>query len=79
MRRYLLIRRRLLWGFHDSRCRASGGTAVAASESEILYWMQQSGGLEGISFCPEFAICLASIVQLIDDPGAIEARKSRPF
>jgi threonine synthase len=38
--------------------RASGGKAVAGDERRIVEWMRRSMSLEGISVCPETAICL---------------------
>jgi threonine synthase len=38
--------------------RASGGCAVAGREGRIVHWMRQAAGLEGISLCPESAVCL---------------------
>jgi threonine synthase len=44
--------------------RASGGTAVAGRESRIVEWMRRGVGLEGISLCPETAVCLDCLEQL---------------
>ncbi len=38
--------------------RASGGRAAHADESKLLDWMRIACKLEGISLCPEAAICL---------------------
>jgi threonine synthase len=38
--------------------RASGGRAVAGRESRIVEWMRRSASLEGVSICPESAVCL---------------------
>jgi threonine synthase len=44
--------------------RASGGTAVAGREGRIVEWMRRGVGLEGISICPETAVCLDCLEQL---------------
>ncbi|QVL32171.1 threonine synthase [Telmatocola sphagniphila] len=44
--------------------RASGGQALTGSEDSISRWMSTGGQLEGISFCPETAICLDVLAQL---------------
>jgi threonine synthase len=44
--------------------RASGGTAVAGDERRIVEWMRRSMSLEGISVCPETAICLDCLEKL---------------
>lgn len=38
--------------------RASGGTALTGSEPRIVEWMRRACSLEGISLCPESAVCL---------------------
>jgi threonine synthase len=50
--------------------RASGGTAVAGREGRIVEWMRRGVGLEGISLCPETAVCLDCLEQL-GAPGAV--------
>ena len=45
--------------------RDSGGCAVAGREERILHWMRQAAGLEGISLCPEAAVCLDCLEILI--------------
>jgi len=45
--------------------RASGGACVAGRESEILTWMQRASALEGLSVCPETAVCLATLTELV--------------
>jgi threonine synthase len=37
--------------------RASGGTAATGRESEIAAWMRRASAAEGISICPETAVC----------------------
>ena len=41
--------------------RASGGAAIAAAEAGILGWMRRATRLEGISLCPEAAVCLGAL------------------
>jgi threonine synthase len=38
--------------------RASGGRAVAGREGRIVEWMRRAMSLEGVSLCPESAVCL---------------------
>jgi threonine synthase len=38
--------------------RASGGRAIAGKESRIVEWMRRGMSLEGVSLCPEAAVCL---------------------
>lgn len=38
--------------------RASGGRAIAGREGRIVDWMRRATTLEGISLCPESAVCL---------------------
>ena len=45
--------------------RASGGTAVAGREDRIVHWMRTACRLEGISVCPETAVCLDCLEQLV--------------
>jgi threonine synthase len=45
--------------------RASGGCAVAGPEERLLEWMVRGTSLEGISICPETAICLACLEDLL--------------
>ena len=47
--------------------RASGGCAVAGREGRVLPWMRQAAGLEGISLCPEAAVCLDCLEMLCAD------------
>jgi threonine synthase len=44
--------------------RESGGCAIAGREESIGNWMRIGAGLEGISFCPEAAVCLDTISNL---------------
>jgi threonine synthase len=45
--------------------RASGGCAIAGREGRILEWMRRGMSLEGISICPETAVCLDCLETLI--------------
>jgi threonine synthase len=51
--------------------RASGGTAVAVPERVIEPWMRKSISLEGLSICPETAVCLGALEMLLT-AGEIE-------
>jgi threonine synthase len=44
---------------------ASGGAAVTGREATILDWLRRGMSLEGISFCPETAICLDCLQTLV--------------
>jgi threonine synthase len=45
--------------------RASGGVALATPEADIPKWMQLATSREGISLCPETAVCLGSLEVLL--------------
>lgn len=45
--------------------RQSGGTAVAVPEERIAPWMRKAISLEGLSICPETAVCLAALESLL--------------
>jgi threonine synthase len=45
--------------------RASGGCAIAGREGRIIEWMRRGMSLEGISICPETAVCLDCLEQLV--------------
>lgn len=45
--------------------RASGGKAVAGSEAAIGPWMRRASSAEGISVCPETAVCFDVLEKLI--------------
>ncbi len=47
--------------------RESGGKAVVGAEASIVKWMERASSAEGISICPETAICLDSLENLIRD------------
>ena len=47
--------------------RASGGKAVVGAEASIVKWMERASSAEGISICPETAICLDSLENLIHE------------
>jgi threonine synthase len=52
--------------------RGSGGCAVAGREERIVEWMRRGMSLEGISLCPETAVCLDCLQSLIS-AGKIHA------
>jgi threonine synthase len=45
--------------------RASGGKAVAGSEAKIADWMRRASSAEGISICPETAVCFDVLERMI--------------
>jgi threonine synthase len=45
--------------------RASGGTALAVPEAVIEPWMKKAISLEGLSLCPETAVCLGALDLLL--------------
>jgi threonine synthase len=45
--------------------RASGGKAAIGSEARIAEWMRRSSSAEGISICPETAVCFDVLEQMI--------------
>jgi threonine synthase len=45
--------------------RASGGCAVAGREGQIMGWMRRAMSLEGVSLCPESAVCLDCLEKLL--------------
>ena len=47
--------------------RESGGMAMAAPERVIGKWMRKAASLEGFSLCPETAICLGVLEQLVEE------------
>ena len=51
--------------------RESGGCAVTAPESCISVWMARLAKLEGLAICPETAICMGALDQLLAG-GAIQ-------
>ena len=51
--------------------RASGGVAIAGRENRIVEWMRRATSLEGISICPETAVCFDCLEQL-HASGAIQ-------
>ncbi len=44
--------------------RASGGCAIAGREESIRDWLRTSASAEGISICPETAVCFDAIAKL---------------
>jgi threonine synthase len=51
--------------------RASGGLAVAGREERIVEWMRRAMSLEGISLCPESAVCL-DCLELLRADGRVK-------
>jgi threonine synthase len=47
--------------------RASGGRAVAGREAAIGPWMVRAGSAEGISVCPETAVCFDVLERLVSE------------
>jgi threonine synthase len=47
--------------------RQSGGCAVAGSEGRIVEWMRRAASLEGVSVCPETAVCFDCLEQLVQE------------
>ena len=47
--------------------RASGGRAVAGREAAIGPWMVRAGSAEGISVCPETAVCFDVLERLVGE------------
>jgi threonine synthase len=45
--------------------RASGGCALTGREDRILEWMRRAASLEGVSLCPESAVCLDALEALV--------------
>ncbi len=45
--------------------RESGGCAIAGREGRIVEWMRRGMSLEGVSLCPESAVCLDCLEQLV--------------
>jgi threonine synthase len=45
--------------------RASGGCAVAGREGRIVEWMRRAASLEGVAVCPETAVCLDCLEDLV--------------
>lgn len=44
----------------------SRGMALAADESKIKSWMVLASSLEGISLCPESAVCIGALEESLD-------------
>ena len=53
--------------------RESSGAAIAAPENDIPKWMMLANSLEGISLCPETAVCLGVLDQLAGQ-GRVNAK-----
>jgi threonine synthase len=45
--------------------RASGGKAATGREARIADWMCRASGAEGISICPETAVCFDVLERMI--------------
>jgi threonine synthase len=45
--------------------RASGGKAVAGREDRIAHWMRRASSAEGISVCPETAVCFDVLERMV--------------
>jgi threonine synthase len=45
--------------------RASGGCAITGRETHIMGWMRDAMSLEGVSLCPEAAVCLDCLEKLL--------------
>jgi threonine synthase len=45
--------------------RESGGCAIAGREERIVEWMRRATSLEGVSLCPESAVCLDCLETLV--------------
>jgi threonine synthase len=45
--------------------RASGGKAVAGREATIAAWMQRASSAEGVSICPETAVCFDVLERMV--------------
>ena len=54
--------------------RESGGLAVAVPEERIAPWMKKAISLEGLSICPETAMCLGALESLLA-AGAVRANE----
>lgn len=52
----------------------SGGKAMAAPEEDIQEWMQLAASNEGLSICPETAVCLSVLDQLAQN-GEIKPKE----
>jgi threonine synthase len=55
--------------------RQSGGKAVAGKESAIAPWMRRASSAEGISICPETAVCFDVLEKLVS-AGEIKRNES---
>ena len=49
--------------------RESGGVAMAAPEEDIAAWMRLAASEDGVAICPETAVCLGVLEQLIESGG----------
>jgi threonine synthase len=44
--------------------RESGGCAMSGAETRIVEWMRKAASLEGVSLCPESAVCLDVLARM---------------
>jgi threonine synthase len=49
--------------------RESGGMAMAAPEEDISKWMHLAASSDGIAICPETAVCLGVLEQMLESGG----------
>jgi threonine synthase len=47
--------------------RASGGLAVAGREGRVAEWMRRASAAEGVSICPETAVCFDCLERLVTE------------
>jgi threonine synthase len=52
--------------------RASGGKAIAGREGRIGDWVHKASGAEGISVCPETAVCF-DVLEMLVERGEVKA------
>ena len=45
--------------------RASNGQARGAAEDRVVPWLERASALEGLPICPETAVCLAVLEDLV--------------
>ena len=59
--------------------RASGGTAVAVSDEELIAAVREIGSVEGIFCAPEGAACLPALKKLLASEGHRVVQKGKRF
>jgi threonine synthase len=52
--------------------RASGGKAIAGREGRVGEWVHKASGAEGISICPETAVCF-DVLEMLRERGEVKA------